>query len=57
MSRAAHRWLSVFLAKEPGDAVWGGRFAYFADPEDNLWEVAWNPYVTFDARGALVLRS
>ena len=24
-------------------ADWGGRTAYFADPEDNYWEVAWVP--------------
>jgi catechol 2,3-dioxygenase-like lactoylglutathione lyase family enzyme len=42
------------ITKEPKDAEWGGRSAYFTDPEYNLWEVAWNPAVDFDARGALV---
>lgn len=42
------------ITKEPEDASFGGRSAYFADPEDNLWEVAWNPTGTFDARGAFV---
>ena len=31
------------VTKEPVTADWGGRSAYFADPEDNHWEVAWVP--------------
>jgi uncharacterized glyoxalase superfamily protein PhnB len=31
------------VTKEPVDMEWGGRSAYFTDPEDNLWEVAWVP--------------
>lgn len=31
------------VVKEPVDAEWGGRSAYFTDPEENLWEVAWVP--------------
>jgi predicted lactoylglutathione lyase len=31
------------VAKEPVDAEWGGRSAYFTDPEENYWEVAWVP--------------
>lgn len=42
------------ITKEPHDADWGGRSAYWADPEGNLWEVAWAPGTSFDARGALV---
>ncbi len=42
-------------AKEPIDAVWGGRSAYFSDPEGNLWEVAWMPGSSFDERGSLIL--
>ncbi len=33
---------------------WGGRSGYFADPEGNVWEVAWIPNARFDERGALV---
>jgi catechol 2,3-dioxygenase-like lactoylglutathione lyase family enzyme len=36
------------------DAFWGGRSAYFADPENNLWEIAWNPTAVFDERGAMI---
>ena len=31
------------VTKEPVQAEWGGRSAYFADPEGNSWEVAWVP--------------
>jgi uncharacterized protein len=31
------------ILKEPEDAFWGGRSAYWADPESNVWEVAWVP--------------
>lgn len=42
------------ILREPSDAFWGGRAAYFADPENNLWEVAWNPTAVFDERGAMI---
>jgi catechol 2,3-dioxygenase-like lactoylglutathione lyase family enzyme len=31
------------IAKEPTDMEWGGRSAYFTDPEGNWWEIAWVP--------------
>jgi uncharacterized protein len=42
------------IVREPSDAFWGGRTAYFADPENNLWEVAWNPTSVFDERGSMI---
>lgn len=39
---------------EPSDREWGGRSAYFADPEQNSWEIAWLPGAEFDERGALI---
>ncbi|WP_251554838.1 VOC family protein [Neobacillus muris] len=42
------------ILREPSDAFWGGRTAYFADPENNLWEAAWNPDAVFDERGAMI---
>lgn len=42
------------ILREPSDAFWGGRTAYFADPENNLWEIAWNPDSIFDERGAMI---
>lgn len=40
----------VPITKEPREEVWGGRSAYFTDPEGNLWEVVFAPN-TFDADG------
>ena len=31
------------IVKPAQDVFWGGHSGYFADPEGNLWEVAWNP--------------
>jgi catechol 2,3-dioxygenase-like lactoylglutathione lyase family enzyme len=42
------------ITKEPEDAFWGGRSAYFADPEGNLWEIAWAPGSSFDDEGAFI---
>jgi hypothetical protein len=42
------------VLREASDAFWGGRTAYFCDPERNLWEVAWNPTAVFDERGAMI---
>ena len=42
------------IIKEPHDAYWGGRVAYFLDPENHTWEVAWNPTAVFDERGAML---
>ncbi|GGE80275.1 VOC family protein [Priestia taiwanensis] len=42
------------ILREPSDAFWGGRTSYFADLENNLWEVAWNPDSIFDERGAML---
>jgi len=36
------------------DRPWGGRSAFFADPEGNRWEITWGPRATFDSRGALL---
>ena len=39
---------------EPVAREWGGRSGYFADPESNVWEIAWLPGSTFDDRGGLI---
>lgn len=31
------------ITKPAQDAFWGGYSGYFQDPDDHLWEVAWNP--------------
>ena len=42
------------ILAEPVAREWGGRSGYFADPEGNVWEVAWLPGSTFDDRGGLI---
>lgn len=37
------RAVGVKIVKEPHRAFWGGYSGYFADPDNFLWEVAWNP--------------
>ncbi len=48
---------SVEITKAPHTAFWGGYSGYFADPEGNAWEVAYNPHWTFDEAGRVVLPS
>lgn len=31
------------IADSPRDRAWGGYSGHFADPDDHLWEVVWNP--------------
>ncbi len=42
------------MLAEPVAREWGGRSGYFADPEGNVWELAWLPDATFDDRGGLI---
>lgn len=37
------------------DVFWGGHNGYFADPDDHLWEVAWNPFFPLAADGSIEL--
>jgi uncharacterized protein len=34
------------IVKEAGNTFWGGYAGYFQDPDDHLWEIAWNPRMT-----------
>ena len=43
------------VLKEPTDADWGGRSCYVADPEGNIWEIAWMPGARFAPNGAMAL--
>ncbi len=45
----------VTITKAPHKAFWGGYSGYFADPEGNAWEVAYNPFWTLDAAGRVIL--
>ena len=40
---------------QPRNTFWGGYDAYFADPDDHPWEIAWNPFANFDENGNLVV--
>lgn len=44
----------VNIVKEAKEAFWGGYSGYFSDPDGNLWEVAFNPYLELDAEGNVV---
>ncbi|MBF0270742.1 MAG: VOC family protein [Magnetococcales bacterium] len=37
------------------DTHWGGRVAYFADPDGHPWEITWAPMFPLGANGELVL--
>lgn len=43
------------IVKPAQDVFWGGYSGYFADPDDHLWEVAWNPHFTMNERGEICL--
>ena len=45
----------VEITTPPHKAFWGGYSGYFADPEGNAWEVAFNPFWTFDEAGRVIL--
>ena len=38
----------VQVIKEPQKVFWGGYSSYIADPDGNLWEVAFNPILKMD---------
>lgn len=35
----------VRIIRHPEKVFWGGYRGYIADPEDNYWELAWNPFL------------
>lgn len=36
---------------KPEKVFWGGYRGYIADPEDNYWEIAYNPFLEMDING------
>lgn len=40
----AARAAGAEILAEPQDVFWGGRVAYFSDPDGHIWEVAHNPF-------------
>lgn len=45
------------IAREPGEAFWGGYTAVFVDPDGHPWEVAHNPHWEVDTQGRVSLPS
>lgn len=43
------------LVKPAQEAFWGGYSGYFSDPDDFLWEVAWNPSFSIAEDGSIRL--
>ena len=43
------------IVKSGRKVFWGGYSGYFADPENHLWEVAYNPFMPLDAQGRIQL--
>ena len=41
----------VRIIKQPEEVFWGGYSSYIADPDGNLWEIAFNPYLPLDDDG------
>lgn len=44
----------VTIVKEPEEVFWGGYSSYIADPDGNLWEIAFNPFLPLDENGNAV---
>lgn len=40
--------------RAPEKVYWGGYRGYIADPEDNYWELAYNPFLELDDSGNVV---
>jgi uncharacterized protein len=40
--------------KHPEKVFWGGYSGYIADPDENLWEIAYNPFLKMDEAGSVV---
>ena len=39
------------IVKPAQDVFWGGHSGYFTDPDDHLWEVAYNPFSSLGPNG------
>ena len=40
--------------KEPEEVFWGGYSGYIADLDDNLWEIAYNPFMKLSEKGEVL---
>lgn len=43
----------VRVIREPEKVFWGGYRGYIADPEDNYWEIVYNPFVKLAGDGSV----
>jgi len=43
------------LVKAPERTFWGGYSGYVADPDDHIWEIAFNPHWSIDEVGRVAL--
>ena len=43
------------MLKQAAKTFWGGYNGYFADPDGNLWEIAFNPHWGLDEQGHIKL--
>lgn len=41
----------VTIVKEPQKTDWGGYSSYISDLDNNLWEIAYNPFLDLDENG------
>ncbi len=41
----------VTVVKEPEEVFWGGYSGYVSDLDGNLWEIAFNPFLSMDEEG------
>ncbi|OEK08285.1 glyoxalase [Flavivirga aquatica] len=44
----------VKIIKRPQEAFWGGYSSYVSDPDNNLWEIAFNPFLSLDEKGNIL---
>lgn len=42
---------NVKIVKQPEQVFWGGYSGYVTDLDENLWEIAYNPFLELDADG------
>lgn len=45
----------VTVLKQPQKVFWGGYSSYITDPDNNLWEIAYNPFLPVDEKGNVEL--
>lgn len=45
---ASLKMSGVKIIKESQKVFWGGYSSYISDPDENLWEIAYNPYLNID---------